>query len=536
MVLDKLGDSLRSALSKLTGASHVDEKLINEIVKEFQRALLKSDVNVKLVFELTSTIKERAKQKTPPGLTKKEQIVNIIYEELAQFLGGESTGLHVDKKPFTIMLVGLFGNGKTTTAGKLAKYFKTRGKTVALISTDTWRPAAFEQLKQLGSQVDVPVFGDPSMDDPAKIYEKYEPELQKHDVIICDTAGRDSLNDELVTEIQDIGESISQKIEEIAKTRDLEQLHELEDEVPPSLRELLNLDELINWEDTTTAPTPIELPDLNSSVTANIDTMIVTGVTMYNLQAEANTTPKQITMNKGSLQLFDGEVTGSFTWDVPQPDRTMITFNGSLDSLQADAFFSEYQVLGEKSKFHQYITGSFSADVEYYSELNVYLEPLIETSEMDGNFGMTKSRLQGHPLQNRVASLLNTPEFKNIALDEWKSTYSLNNSVFTIKDLRLTSGDIGMELNGTQHLVKGNINYQMKLFLPGRFKNAIAKVITKQAADALTQENGTIMLPLRVTGTHEDPKIAPDKEVIGPIVKEYLKDKAGNVLKKLFDG
>jgi signal recognition particle subunit SRP54 len=208
MVLDKLGDSLRGALSKLTGATFVDEKLINEIVKEFQRALLQSDVNVQLVFKLTNNIKTRAKEKAPPGLTKREQIINIVYEELADFLGGDSTGLSIDKKPYVIMLVGLFGNGKTTTSGKLAKYYKTRGKTVALISTDTWRPAAFEQLKQLGAQIDAPVFGDPTMDNPAKIYKKYESELLKHDVVICDTAGRDALSDELVKEITEIDDAV----------------------------------------------------------------------------------------------------------------------------------------------------------------------------------------------------------------------------------------------------------------------------------------------------------------------------------------
>lgn len=298
--------------------------------------------------------------------------------------------------------------------------------------------------------------------------------------------------------------------------------------------ELLNLDELINWEDTTTAPIPINLPDLNSDVTADISKMIVTGVTMTDLHAEATTTPKQIKMEKASVKLFDGKATGAFTWDVPQPDHTMISFKGSLDSLQASAFFAEYPILGERSKFHEYVSGAFSADVDYFTEMNVYLDPLIETSTMDGNFGMTKARLQGHPLQQKVADLLSTKEFRNIALDKWESTYSLKNSILTINNLRLTSGDIGMELNGTQHLVKGDIDYSMKLFLPGRFKKGIASVITKQAADALTQENGTIMLPLRVAGTHENPQVQPDKEVISPILKKYLKGKAGSLIKNLF--
>ncbi len=301
--------------------------------------------------------------------------------------------------------------------------------------------------------------------------------------------------------------------------------------------EYLNLDELIDWEDTTaTEPIPIHLPHLNSSVKAEISKLVVTGVTMSNMQAEASTSPTQIELEKATVQLFGGKASGAFTWEVPQPDRTMITFAGSLDGLQAESFFREYQILGEKSKFHEYISGAFTANVDYYSELDVYLEPVLQSTSMEGDFGMTKSRLQGHPLQNKLADFLGTKEFRNIALDEWKSTYTLKNSIFTIKDLRLTSGNIGAEMNGTQHLEKGNINYQMKLFLPERFKSAIASVITKQATEALTQDNGTIMVPLRIRGTHEDPKISPDKEVIAPILKEYLKNKAGNVLNRLFNG
>lgn len=309
----------------------------------------------------------------------------------------------------------------------------------------------------------------------------------------------------------------------------------------PSLKgsyksEHLNLDELINWDDTTTTEIPIHLPDLNSSVDAEINEMIVTGVTMNNLKAQASTTPEQINLEEATIELFDGTANGSFVWEVPQPDRTMISFSGSLDGLQAEAFFEEYAILGENSRFHDYVSGAFSADVDYYSELNVYLDPLIETSKMDGNFGMTNSRLRGHPLQERLASLFKADELNNVGLDEWKSTFTLDNSVFTFKDMQLTSQDIGLELNGTQHMTEGDINYQIRLFLPERFQSGIASVVTKQATNALKQDNGTIMVPLRVTGTHENPKISPDKEVIAPIIKEYLKDKAGNVLDKIFNG
>lgn len=205
MVLDKLGESLKATLRKITGASYVDEKLINELVKDIQRALLQADVNVQLVFSVTKAIKERALGEKPPkGLGMREHVVNIVYEELVRFLGGDAAPLDINHKPFKIMLVGLFGNGKTTTCGKLAKYYKKRGMRVAMISTDTWRPAAADQLQQLGKQIDVPVFTDKSLKDPVKILKKFENEFKHHDLIIIDTAGRDALSDELITELDAI--------------------------------------------------------------------------------------------------------------------------------------------------------------------------------------------------------------------------------------------------------------------------------------------------------------------------------------------
>ena len=211
MVLDKLGENIRNSLNKLGKKGFIDEKAVNELVKDIQRALLQADVNVKLVFNIGKNIKERAlKEKVPIKLSKKEFIINIVYEELVSVVGkGKSTIDVDDKKPFTIMLVGLFGNGKTTTSGKLGNYFKKRGKKVALLSTDTWRPAAFEQLKQLGASIEVPVFGEPELGNPAKIYNKFKSELEKFDIVIVDTAGRDALNDELIEELNEINKAVN---------------------------------------------------------------------------------------------------------------------------------------------------------------------------------------------------------------------------------------------------------------------------------------------------------------------------------------
>jgi signal recognition particle subunit SRP54 len=206
MVLEKLGGSLKNTLSKIARAVFVDDKLINALVKDMQKALLQADVNVKLVFELTNTIKERIKkEQTPSGLTKKEHLVNIVYEELTKFLGGEKEEINLGaKKPAKIMLVGLFGSGKTTTAGKLARYFTKRGKKVALVGLDIHRPAAMDQLEQVAKQNKVKYFIKKDEKDPLKIYKEFEKEYSKFDVIIVDTAGRDALSDELIDELMKV--------------------------------------------------------------------------------------------------------------------------------------------------------------------------------------------------------------------------------------------------------------------------------------------------------------------------------------------
>jgi len=209
MVLEKLGNSLKDTFQKISKAVFVDEKLINELVKDIQRALLQSDVNVKMVFELTKQIKERlVKEETPAGLTKKEFLIKIVYEELVKFLGESESKIEIKKKPTKIMMVGLFGHGKTTTTAKLAKYYTKRGYKVAVMSTDTWRPAAYEQLRQLGAQINVPVFGNPKLKDPIKVYKEFEPQLKDFDLVIIDTAGRDALSEELIEELNKINKAV----------------------------------------------------------------------------------------------------------------------------------------------------------------------------------------------------------------------------------------------------------------------------------------------------------------------------------------
>jgi len=209
MVLEKLGSSLKSSLSKIANAIFVDDKLINELIKDLQRSMLQADVNVQLVFELTKNIKERIKnEKTPAGLTKKEHLINIVYEELVIFLGKEPRKIEFTRKPYVMMLLGLFGSGKTTTSGKLASYYSKRGFKVALVGLDVHRPAAMAQIEQVAKKVNVPVFIDKKEKDPVKIWNNIKHELDKYDLVIVDTAGRDALSADLIEEIETINKLI----------------------------------------------------------------------------------------------------------------------------------------------------------------------------------------------------------------------------------------------------------------------------------------------------------------------------------------
>ena len=202
MVLEGLGKSLRNALGRITGAVSVDEQLIKDVVKDLQRALLQADVNVQLVLGMTKNIESRALSEKPPaGKSPKEHVVNIIYEELVALLdNGEGLAM----EPQTIMMVGLYGQGKTTSTGKLALLFSKKGFRVGLIAGDVHRPAAYDQLKQLGEKVGVEVYGEPGVKDAPAIVKRGLEHFKDKKIIIIDTSGRHALESDLIQELKDV--------------------------------------------------------------------------------------------------------------------------------------------------------------------------------------------------------------------------------------------------------------------------------------------------------------------------------------------
>lgn len=177
----------------------VDRDAIEALIKGLQRNLLQADVDVKLIFELSENIRRKCfKEKIPPGLTLREHVVKVVYEELVRLLGEEQVGLLGKKR---IMLVGLFGSGKTTTASKIARYFQKQGLKPAMICSDYHRPAAPAQLAQLGDKLHVPVYVSEEKN-PYKALRVGLDKFGKYDTIIIDTAGRDALDKKLAGELK----------------------------------------------------------------------------------------------------------------------------------------------------------------------------------------------------------------------------------------------------------------------------------------------------------------------------------------------
>jgi signal recognition particle subunit SRP54 len=202
MVLDNLGSSLRGTLSKLQGKSRLDEDDVSEVVKEIQRSLLQADVDVSLVMDLSDAIETRALEEEPPaGTSARDHVLKIVYEELVDLIG-ESTEIPLE--PQTILLAGLQGSGKTTSAAKMAWWFSKKGLRPAVIQTDTFRPGAFDQAEQMAGRAEVEFYGDPDADDPVQIARDGLEATEDADVHIVDTAGRHALEDDLIDEIEEI--------------------------------------------------------------------------------------------------------------------------------------------------------------------------------------------------------------------------------------------------------------------------------------------------------------------------------------------
>ena len=211
MIFSGLAEKLQDTLKKLSGKGKLNEKDVDNALREVKLALLEADVNYRVVKNLINNIKERAiGQEVMDSLTPGQQVIKIVNEELTKLMGGQQSEIEISSEPPTlIMLVGLQGSGKTTTAGKLAKRFKNEGKNPLLVAGDIYRPAAIRQLQVLGERLEVPVFSMGDKKDPVDIIKAgvSKAESAGNDIVILDTAGRLHIDEDMMNELQEVKEN-----------------------------------------------------------------------------------------------------------------------------------------------------------------------------------------------------------------------------------------------------------------------------------------------------------------------------------------
>ena len=210
-MFDALAEKVQSAIEKIGRKGRIDEETLEKGLREIKLALLEADVNYRVVSKFIKDIKEKALgARVIKGVNPAQQLVKIVHDELVETLGGEAEKLNLKGKPSVILLIGLQGSGKTTTAAKLANYLKKQGKKVLLTSADVYRPAAMLQLKKLGDQIGVPVFLEENEKDAVKIAEDAlrKAKEEGYEVLIVDTAGRLHIDEEMLEEARRIKEKV----------------------------------------------------------------------------------------------------------------------------------------------------------------------------------------------------------------------------------------------------------------------------------------------------------------------------------------
>lgn len=208
MAFEGLSSRLQEITRKIRGKARITENDLKEMLREVKLALLEADVNYKIVKEFISTIQEKALgQDVIKSLTPGQQVVKIVKDEMVELLGGTESKINFTPNPPTIiMLVGLQGSGKTTTAGKIANLLRKQGKKPLLVACDIYRPAAIQQLQVIGKQLNIPVYANETSKDVVKIAKQgIDIAISKlNDVIILDTAGRLHIDEELMEELKNV--------------------------------------------------------------------------------------------------------------------------------------------------------------------------------------------------------------------------------------------------------------------------------------------------------------------------------------------
>lgn len=337
MAFESLSDKLQEAFKSLRGKGKITEEDVNFALRQVRTALLEADVSFKVVKDFVAAIKEKAMGEEVFGsLNPAQTVVKIVNDELTELLGGTQSRIAIASRPPTvIMLVGLQGAGKTTTAGKLATYLRKQGKHPMMAAADVYRPAAIDQLKVVGKQIDIPVYSIDGSTDPVRIAKEAveASTTQLKDIVIVDTAGRLAIDEEMMDELVRIKGEIKP--------------HEI----------LLVVDAMIGQDAVTTAQTFNEKLGLDGIILTKMDGDARGGAAL-SIKAVTGTPIKFV----GTSEKMDG-------LEVFHPDRMasrildLGDFKTLIENVQANIDAEEAKALADKMRKNNYTLDDFLAQM-----------------------------------------------------------------------------------------------------------------------------------------------------------------------------
>lgn len=287
----------------------------------------------------------------------------------------------------------------------------------------------------------------------------------------------------------------------------------------------VDVDEFIDWEEETeNDPFILELPNLETRLTARVDTLIMMGIEITQIQGRAESDTRSIRIPEATARMYDGGVSGRLVWDVTRPDYFDIHFVGDLTDVRAETFLRDFQ-MGGAGNLHTYLSGGFSATTDYKVGMDAFFEQDTPSIVASGTFGVARARMRNHPIQNGLADLLGNNELRDMSLDTFTAQYTIRDGILTLTDLNITSRDIGMVMNGTQNLIEDRLDYRIRLRLPERYDAQLSRLLTPQVVEALKGQEGIVVLPLALVGSSEQPRITIDQTEVQRIAAEYLRQR-----------
>lgn len=300
---------------------------------------------------------------------------------------------------------------------------------------------------------------------------------------------------------------------------------------------MLHVDEFYEYvpppEDAEPEPFPVELPRLEMNMDVDIGELIFLGISMTDISGEVSSTDTRFAVEDAVADVFEGDISGRLVWDVPDPEQTKITFEGNMNGLEIQDLLRQVNPAGLED-MDDYFSGRVSGDILYITEMDVFLEPVIPTTVSEGSFTMAQARMKDHPAQIRVADALRSQELRDLSLDDVDAIFNIESSVMTLERFNLTSQDIGLELEGTQHLETEEMDYTASVILPGRLSNNLEPVITSAGVSALTREDGKMPIPIRIRGTMEDPNVSLNTSEIQERIRDSASDSVRDRVRDLF--